>query len=387
MRVVGARTHFDEHQSAVAVADDQVDLAAARMRPACDSIIARDQFEARPFEVIEGTLLGRVTESLRRHHGFRVMPLSNEPLLALAQAAAGGQQYPAGALYVVATPIGNLADLTLRAIEVLRRVDAVACEDTRVTAPLLRHLGLHKALIAADEHHERAAAEAVRVRLASGERVALVSDAGTPAISDPGARLIAALRTAGFRIVPVPGPSAVTAALSVAGHAGDDRDDPMRAGFRFVGFLPAAAGPRRRALEQVAAEPGAVVLYEAPHRIEPLAAALAEACGDRLLTVAREITKQFEQVETLAADAWPAWLAADADRRRGEFVVVLHSRPAVPTGDAPAHDERLDATLRCLLAELSLKQSAQLAAKLLGLARDVAYARALKLRDGTAADS
>jgi 16S rRNA (cytidine1402-2'-O)-methyltransferase len=287
-----------------------------------------------------------------------------------ARAAAGGQQYPAGALFVVATPIGNLADLTLRSIEVLSRADAVACEDRRVTGTLLRHLGLHKPLIVAHQHQERTAADEVLRRLATGERVALVTDAGTPALSDPGARLVGAVADAGHRVVPVPGPSAALAALSVAGPAGDT--------FRFVGFVPAQGAARRNALDTVAADPSAQVLFEAPHRIVALVQALATACPGRRLTVVREATKQFEQVHTLAAAEAPAWLAADADRQRGEFALVLHAAGAAP--DAEAAQGALDATLRVLLGELSVRHSAQIAARLHALPRDAAYARALALR-------
>src|SRR5688572_16964283 len=184
-------------------------------------------------------------------------------MLQAAEAAAGTQQYPAGTLYVVATPIGNLADLTLRAIHVLSLVDAVACEDTRHSAPLLRHLGLDKPLLAVHEHNEREAAGDVLARLGRGERVAYVSDAGTPAISDPGAALVAAARSAGYRCIPLPGASSPLAALSVAGDAGG-------AGFLFIGFLPTRGAERALALKAIAARHDTQVLFEAPHRIESL---------------------------------------------------------------------------------------------------------------------
>ena len=188
-----------------------------------------------------------------------------------AASAAGTQTYPAGALYVVATPIGNLADLTLRAIHVLGLVDAIACEDTRHSAPLLRQLGIEgKPLLAVHEHNEREAASSVLVRLARGERVAYVSDAGTPAISDPGAALVAAVQAAGYRALPIPGASSVVAALSVAG-------DAVVGPFSFIGFLPTRAGERAQALSALALATNAQVLFEAPHRIEALASALAEA--------------------------------------------------------------------------------------------------------------
>ncbi|MDE2092474.1 MAG: 16S rRNA (cytidine(1402)-2'-O)-methyltransferase [Burkholderiales bacterium] len=289
-----------------------------------------------------------------------------------AASAAGAQQYPTGALYVVATPIGNLADITLRAIHVLALVDAVACEDTRHSAPLLRQLGIDgKALIAVHEHNEREAAAGVLLRLARGERVAYVSDAGTPAISDPGAALVAAVQVAGYRAVPIPGASSAVAALSVAG-------DAAGAAFTFVGFLPARSGERALALRQLAASPQTQVLFEAPHRIDALAAALADALGARALTVCRELTKQFETVHRLRADELPAWLAADANRSRGEFVLVVHAQATV-AADSPALAH--DATLRTLLAALPLKQAVALAAELTGAPRNALYERALALKD------
>ena len=305
-------------------------------------------------------------------------------ILAAAREAAGGQQYPAPALYVVATPIGNLADIGLRAVHVLALADAIACEDTRHTAPLLRHLGLgHKPLVAAHRHNEREAAEAVLARLGRGERVACVSDAGTPAVSDPGALLVAAARDAGHRVVPIPGASSALAALSVAGDAVAAAGGGAGA-FAFAGFLPQRAGERATALAQVAARRETQVLFEAPHRIEALAAALAAACAARPLTLCRELTKQFETVVTLPAHDLPAWLGADANRLRGEFVLVLHALPAADAADdAPAAH---DATLRVLLDELPLKQAVAIAARLSGAPRNALYARALSLRDGDASD-
>ena len=295
-------------------------------------------------------------------------------LLRAAAAAAGGQQYPAATLYVVATPIGNLADLSLRAIHVLALVDALACEDTRVSAALLRHLGLERSrpLLALHAHHEREAAQGVVERLARGERVAYVSDAGTPAVSDPGAALVAAVQAAGFRTVPVPGPSSALAALSVAG-------DAAATGFAFVGFLGARAAERAEQLRRVAAAAPAQVLFEAPHRIAALLEGLAAACPARTVTLCRELTKQFETVVTLPAAALPGWLAADANRGRGEFVLVLHAlAPSDQGADEAAHDK----TLRVLMAELPLKQAVALAAEATGAPRNALYRRALVLRGG-----
>jgi 16S rRNA (cytidine1402-2'-O)-methyltransferase len=288
-----------------------------------------------------------------------------------AASAAAGQQYPTATLYVVATPIGNLADLTLRAIHVLGLVDAIACEDTRHSAPLLRQLGLDKPLIALHQHNEHEAAEAVIARLARGERVAYVSDAGTPAISDPGAALVAAARAAGHRCMPIPGASSAVAALSVAG-------DTSGARFGFDGFLPSRAGERALALETLAASDRSHVLFEAPHRIEALAAALGTALGTRPVTLCRELTKQFETVVTQPANELSAWLAADANRVRGEFVLVVHAPAAAVADSASAHDP----TLRTLLAELPLKQAVSLAAQLTGAPRNALYERALALKGG-----
>ena len=289
-----------------------------------------------------------------------------------AAAAAGAQQYPAAALYMVATPIGNLADLSLRAIHVLALVDAVACEDTRHSAPLLRHLGLDKPLVAVHRHNEREAAQAVLARLERGERVAYVSDAGTPAVSDPGAALVAAVRDAGYRVLPIPGASAALAALSVAG-------DAQATAFRFAGFLPAKGGERAQALVALLAQPDAQVLFEAPHRIEALCAELGRACPERTVTLCRELTKQFETVATLPASGLAGWLAADANRLRGEFVLVLHAPPAAAT-PAAGHD----GALRPLLAALPLKQAVALAAQITGAPRNALYERALALKAAAA---
>ncbi len=290
-------------------------------------------------------------------------------LLQAAARAAGAQSHPAGALYVVATPIGNLADLTLRAFHVLATVDAIGCEDTRHTAALLHHLGIDKPLVALHAHNEHAAAALLLARLARGERVAYVSDAGSPAVSDPGAALVAAATQAGHRCIPIPGASAGVAALSVAG-------DAAGSGFTFIGFLPARGGARHSASEALARDPRTQILFEAPHRIASLCDALAAACAPRRVTLARELTKQFETVVSLSARELPGWLAADPNRIRGEFVLVLHALEDVAIDEAAAHDR----TLRILLAELPLKQAAALAAELTGAPRNALYARALTLK-------
>ncbi|MEK8031059.1 16S rRNA (cytidine(1402)-2'-O)-methyltransferase [Ideonella sp. DXS29W] len=295
--------------------------------------------------------------------------------LALTQVAAqvaGGQQYPVGALYVVATPIGNLADFSLRAIHVLALVDAVACEDTRVTAGLMRHLGLDKPLIPLHEHNERSAAGRVLERLASGERVAYVSDAGTPAVSDPGAWLVDQARAAGHRVMPIPGASSVVTALSAAGQTSTQAD--AAAAFHFGGFLPAKGADRLAALDKALAQPCACVLFEAPHRIGSLFDMLAQRSPDRRVTVCRELTKQFEQIDTLTASELPTWLAADAMRLKGEFVLVLHPAQTPASSDEDAMAER---ALKVLMRDLPLKQAVALAAEISGAPRNALYERAL----------
>ena len=277
------------------------------------------------------------------------------------------QHYPQGMLYVVATPIGNLADISLRALHVLQLVDCIACEDTRHTQGLLRQFGMDKNLLAVHEHNEQEAAVGVIDRLQRGERVAYVSDAGTPAVSDPGARLVAAVRSAGLGVMPLPGASSVTTALSAAGISGDS-------GFLFVGFLPSKAGERDQAITALQSQAQAVVIMEAPHRIEALAQAM-NPLGERLLTVCRELTKQFEEIVTVAASQFAAWLAAGSQRTRGEFVLVIH-----PVVQALPKDDGLRA-LQLLLAELPLKTAVKLAAELTGAPRNGLYDAALKMKN------
>jgi 16S rRNA (cytidine1402-2'-O)-methyltransferase len=297
--------------------------------------------------------------------------------LQAALEAAGQQNYPPGALYVVATPIGNLADITLRALHVLQLADTVACEDTRHTQALLRAYGIDKSpaqLLAVHQHNEAQAAETVIDRLRQGQRVAYASDAGTPAISDPGARLVASVAAQHLRVVPLPGASSVTAALSVAGIA---QEDAQHGAFVFAGFLPAKSGERTTAVTALAGEPRSVVMLEAPHRIEALAQALA-VLGTRRVTIGRELTKQFEDIATVEASGFPAWLAADANRCRGEFVVVLH--PAVVANESTS-EQRI---LKLLLAELPLKTAVKLTADITGGSRNELYDAALALKKADA---
>jgi len=292
--------------------------------------------------------------------------------LKAAQDAAGAQHYPQGALYIVATPIGNLADIGLRALHVLGIADAIACEDTRHTQSLLHAYGISKKAFAVHQHNEAEAAQQVIERLRAGERVAYASDAGTPAVSDPGARLVAAVHGAGFRVIPLPGASSVTAALSVAGAVDE------HGAFVFAGFLPAKASERDAFVGSIAAESRAVVILEAPHRIEALAAALA-VLGDRKVTVARELTKQFEQVEAMTCASLHTWLAADSQRTRGEFVLVVHPQARVQSADEGLR------VLGLLLAEMPLKIAVKLAAEITGAPRNELYDAALKMKNGEGA--
>jgi 16S rRNA (cytidine1402-2'-O)-methyltransferase len=303
------------------------------------------------------------------------MSASFTSALQAAQEAAGAQHYPQGTLYMVATPIGNLADISLRALHVLQLADVIACEDTRHTQQMLRAYGIDKTggqLLAVHQHNETEAANGVADRLRQGQRIAYVSDAGTPGVSDPGARLCAALRAQNLRCVPLPGASSVTTLVSAAGlvEAGGDAG-----GFIFRGFLPPKATERAHAVQGLLHVPQAVVLLEAPHRIEALALALAPL-SQRLVTVGRELTKQFEEIATVAATDLPQWLAADANRLRGEFVLVLH--PAAAASDE-APDDRV---LQLLLAELPLKTAVKLAADITGEPRNALYERALALKNG-----
>ena len=304
------------------------------------------------------------------------MNASFDLALGAAKAAAGMQHYPQSTLYVVATPIGNLADISLRALHVLQLANAIACEDTRHSQGLLRQYGIEKPLLAVHEHNEAEAAIGVIERLQRGERVAYISDAGTPAVSDPGARLVAAVRAAGLSVMPLPGASSVTTALSAAGISGISSE----LGFVFTGFLPSKAGERDQAVLQLQAEGRAVVILEAPHRIEALAQAMVPL-GDRLITVGRELTKQFEEIATVACGQFPAWLAGSTQRVRGEFALVLHpAAQAVPQDDGRR-------VLLLLLDQLPLKTAVKLAADITGAPRNDLYDMALKLKQARHLDT
>jgi 16S rRNA (cytidine1402-2'-O)-methyltransferase len=248
-------------------------------------------------------------------------------------------------------------------------VDAVACEDTRNTAQLMHRFGISKPLVAAHMHNEREAAEALVARLQAGERIALVSDAGTPAVSDPGARIVDAVRAAGLRVVPLPGASAAVAALSASGLVNDQ--------FHFVGFLPSKAKQREGVLQGLRGVGATMVFYEAPHRIVECAQALADVFEPaRQVVFARELTKLFEEIHRCPLSEAVAWLKADAHRENGEFVVLLEGAPE----SADAGDAEADRVLRILLAELPVKQAATLAAQITGQKKNALYDLALQIK-------
>jgi len=274
---------------------------------------------------------------------------------------------------MVATPIGNLADISLRALHVLSVCDTLACEDTRHSQTLLRSYGIERNTshwLALHQHNEIQAAQEVIHRLQAGQRVAYVSDAGTPAISDPGARLARQVQAAGFRVMPLPGASSVTALLSACGSFTAEAS-----GFVFVGFLSSKAAERERAVELLALDERTQVLLEAPHRIEALAATLARL-GDRMVTVGRELTKQFEEIATVPANSLSDWIGANTQRTRGEFALVVHAQAVV-------HDpiEVHDKMLRLLMQEVPLKTAVRLTAELTGESRNLLYDRALVLKN------
>jgi 16S rRNA (cytidine1402-2'-O)-methyltransferase len=275
-------------------------------------------------------------------------------------------------LYVVATPIGNLGDVTSRALTVLKTVDVIAAEDTRITTRLLDHYGIHRKLIALHEHNERGRVQQVLDLLAGGASIALVSDAGTPAISDPGAHVVAAVRDAGYPVVPLPGPNAAIAALSASGLAIPH--------FLFYGFLPARHGERVKALQAVAAAPYALVFYEAPHRIIESARDMCEVFGgERHIVLARELTKRFETIHACALGTAVEWLEADAHRALGEFVVIVSGAdPAAASTDREARR-----VLGILLSELPVKQAVALATQVTGARRNELYEIALEIRGET----
>jgi 16S rRNA (cytidine1402-2'-O)-methyltransferase len=272
-------------------------------------------------------------------------------------------------LYVVATPIGNLRDITLRALDTLKSVDAIAAEDTRVSRKLLGHFGIHADLISAHEHNERDAARKLVALLSEGKSIALISDAGTPAISDPGAITVACVRAAGFRVVPIPGPSAIMAAIATVGL--------QSVSFCFHGFLPARKPDRARVLTALKERPELQVFYEAPHRIVESVSDLRAAFGaDRRVGIARELTKLFEQIHVSSLDEAVLWLEQSENHRRGEFVLLVEGCPEAASQD----DSGPRRVLEILLRQLPLKQAVGLAAEITGTKKNVLYEKALELK-------
>ncbi|MBX9961594.1 MAG: 16S rRNA (cytidine(1402)-2'-O)-methyltransferase [Burkholderiales bacterium] len=271
---------------------------------------------------------------------------------------------------MVATPIGNLRDVTLRALDVLRSVDVVAAEDTRHTRLLLDHHGIDAKLVAAHEHNERSAARQVADWLRAGKSVALVTDAGTPGVSDPGAVLVREVREAGLRIVPIPGPSALVTALSAAGIEST--------AFAFHGFLPAKREARRQELEQCVGSEVPVVFYEAPHRVRETLADMLDVFGPvRRIVLARELTKLFETIHECALGDAAAWMEADANRARGEFVLIVHGAPPAQDDARAREGSRV---LGLLMEEMPASGAARLAARITGARRSELYDEALRLK-------
>lgn len=273
-------------------------------------------------------------------------------------------------LYVVATPIGNLKDLTFRALDTFRQVDLIAAEDTRVTGKLLSHYGIvAKKLVPLHQHNEQRSVPAVIAALKAGMSVALTSDAGTPAFSDPGARLVEAVRDAGFPVVPIPGANAAAAALSASGLA--------ETHFLFYGFLPARRAERLREIEALASSPWTLVFYEAPHRIVESVTDLAQKLGvNRRIVIARELTKMFEAIHVCPLQEAAPWIAADPDRMRGEFVLLVEG--ASPDVEAVMTEGAR--VLGILLEVLPVRQAAALAARITGARKNELYARALEMK-------
>ena len=281
------------------------------------------------------------------------------------------QHYPKGTLYMVGMPIGNAGDISLRALHILSLVDSIAAEDTRHTSQLLQRYGLQKPLIAAHQHNEAICAEKIVMRLLNGERIAYVSDAGTPGLSDPGARLVDRVRQAGLNIMPIPGASALSTAISVTGNW-------LGQHFIFIGFLPSKNAQRLTLLESLTTQPRSFVLYEAPHRIRATISALIQLCeANRRVLIARELTKQFETIHECALGEALAWLDSP-DQERGEFVLIVEG--AAP----PSHDalsEESDRILKILLKSLSIKQSVELATEITKAPKKQLYQRALTVKE------
>lgn len=287
------------------------------------------------------------------------------------------QSWPAQALYVVATPIGNLGDLTLRAWQALSRADIIAAEDTRATRILLDAWAISTPLMASHRHNEQAAAQNIVERLKSGQRVALVSDAGAPAVSDPGGLVVQAVHAAGFRVIPLPGPSAVIAALMATGVTTD-----ASPGFVFAGFAPTKSMSRQRWIRQWSVLPAALVFYEAPHRIADSVQDLQTVLGaERRVAFARELTKRFEEVATMTLAEAQIWLQQGGHREQGEYVVIVYPPEMIQSEELEQEQTAgVDAWIAALLETTSVRDIARIAARVTGQSRDALYARALALK-------
>ncbi len=280
------------------------------------------------------------------------------------------QHYPAGCLYLVPTPIGNITDISVRALYILQLADNIACEDTRNTATLLSRYGLHKPLLAAHQHNERSVAEKIIELLRAGQRIALVSDAGMPAISDPGARLVQAVRAAGLPVQALPGPCAAVTALAASGFLAER--------FYFVGFLPNKASQREQVLRDYQSANANLIFYEAPHRIIETLAAMRVVFGEqRQVLLAREISKLFEELACMPLAEAEAWLSADKMRQKGEYVLVL----AAPEDETDTDQHEAQRVLQILMRDLPLKQAAALAAEITGQKKNALYDLGLRLKE------
>lgn len=269
-------------------------------------------------------------------------------------------------LYIVPTPIGNLSDITLRAIEVLKSVDCIAAEDTRHSGILLQHLDAKAPMMALHDHNEQQRASVLIEKIKQGQSVALISDAGTPLISDPGYHLVKACRDAGVKVVPLPGPCAAITALSAAGLPTDR--------FVFEGFLPAKEKGKEDRLQALADESRTMVFYESPRRVIDTLTSMLHVLGDRPMVAARELTKTFETIQALPLSEMIPWLQADENRTRGEFVLMVAGKTAQET-ELPTEATR---TLTLLMAELPLKKAAALTAEIYGLKKNALYAWGLE---------
>ena len=275
-----------------------------------------------------------------------------------------------GVLYIVATPIGNLQDISARALDILMRVSRIAAEDTRHSKKLLSHYGINTPMTALHEHNEAVQSAALLKLLVSGDDLALITDAGTPLISDPGYHMVRAARAAGVRVVPVPGPSACIAALSASGLPSDR--------FVFEGFLPPRQAARRQRLETLCDETRTLMFYESTHRIVDCLDDMVSVFGaDRIAVIARELSKAYETIEGGTLATLVDWITGDLNQQKGEFVILVHGVPPMDKADIDAHDLYV---LQVLLQELPLKQAATLAAKITGLPKNRLYEKGITLK-------